>query len=114
MSAAARPPGGRATSHGEDVAQRQEGTPAGPSVVMYFRDTCPYCLRAERLLRARGVRDIDKIRIDEDPDLRRQMIARTGARTVPQIFIGAVHVGDGDALFAMDQAGTLALLLQGP
>jgi glutaredoxin 3 len=81
-------------------------------VTMYCTAVCPYCVRAESLLRQRGVADIDKIRIDEDPAQRDAMIARTGRRTVPQIYIGDTHVGGCDDLHALDRAGGLAPLLQ--
>ncbi len=82
-------------------------------VVMYSTGVCPYCMRAEQLLRARGVTEIEKIRIDLDPARRDEMIARTSRRTVPQIFIGDTHVGGFDDLAALDQAGKLAPLLAG-
>ena len=82
-------------------------------VIMYSTSVCPYCVRAEQLLRQRGVAEIDKIRIDADPALRDQMIARTGRRTVPQIYIGDTHVGGFDDLAALDRAGGLTPLLAG-
>ncbi|MFN7641476.1 MAG: glutaredoxin 3 [Burkholderiales bacterium] len=81
-------------------------------VTMYCTAVCPYCTRAESLLRQRGVADIDKIRIDEEPAQRDAMIARTGRRTVPQIYIGETHVGGCDDLQALDRAGGLLPLLQ--
>ncbi len=82
-------------------------------VQMYTTAVCPYCVRAEQLLRQRGVTDIDKIRIDVDPQRRDEMIERTGRRTVPQIFIGDRHIGGCDDLYACDRAGELAPLLAG-
>ena len=82
-------------------------------VVMYSTAVCPYCQRAEQLLRARGVEDIEKVRIDQDPAQRDAMIERTGRRTVPQIFIGDQHVGGYDDLAALDRAGKLVPMLQG-
>ena len=82
-------------------------------VQMYSTAVCPYCVRAEQLLRARGVTDIEKIRIDLDPARRDEMIERTGRRTVPQIFIGDRHVGGCDDLYACDRAGELTALLAG-
>jgi len=79
---------------------------------MYTTATCPYCIRAERLLTERGVGPIDKLRIDLDPSLRAEMIRTTGRRTVPQIFIGDLHVGGFEELAALDRAGKLAGLLQ--
>ena len=86
--------------------------PVNPTVTMYCTATCPYCVRAEGLLRQRGVTDLVKIRIDEDPAQRNVMIARTGRRTVPQIYIGDRHVGGCDDLHALDRAGGLVPLLQ--
>lgn len=81
-------------------------------VTMYSTAVCPYCVRAEALLKQRGVTAIDKIRIDEDPAERDRMIERTGRRTVPQIYIGERHVGGFDDLAALDRAGELAPLLK--
>ena len=80
-------------------------------VIMYSTAVCPYCIRAEQLLKARGVADIEKIRIDLDPARRDEMMSRTGRRTVPQIYIGETHVGGFDDLSALDQAGGLKPLL---
>ena len=82
-------------------------------VLMYSTAVCPYCQRAEQLLRARGVEAIEKIRIDLEPALRDEMIGRTGRRTVPQIYIGDTHVGGYDDLAALDRAGGLVPLLNG-
>jgi len=81
---------------------------------MYTTAVCPYCQRAEQLLRARGVTEIEKIRIDlDDPTSRDEMMQVTGRRTVPQIFIGEYHVGGCDDLYALDSEGHLAALLAG-
>lgn len=80
-------------------------------VTMYTTEICPYCVRAKALLRQRGVQQIDEIRIDLDPAQRERMMARTGRRTVPQIYIGDTHVGGCDDLFALDQRGGLMPLL---
>lgn len=80
-------------------------------VLMYCTAVCPYCVNAERLLRQRGVADIEKIRVDLQPELRDQMIVKTGRRTVPQIFIGERHIGGFDDLSALDRAGGLTPLL---
>jgi len=80
-------------------------------VVMYSTGVCPYCERAEALLKARGVGAIEKIRVDLDPARRDEMIAKTGRRTVPQIYIGDTHVGGFDDLAALDREGRLAPLL---
>lgn len=82
-------------------------------VLMYSTAVCPYCMRAEQLLNARGVTDIEKVRIDLDPQQRDEMMKKTGRRTVPQIYIGDTHVGGFDDLNALDQAGKLQALLQG-
>jgi len=80
-------------------------------VVMYTTAVCPYCQRAEMLLKQRGVAQIEKIRIDLDPVRRDEMIEKTGRRTVPQIFIGERHVGGFDDLSALDREGGLVPLL---
>lgn len=80
-------------------------------VVMYCKDYCPYCSRAESLLQQRGVTDLEKIHVDQEPTQRDIMIERTGRRTVPQIFIGDKHIGGCDDLMALDRAGGLAPLL---
>jgi glutaredoxin 3 len=79
---------------------------------MYATAVCPYCIRAERLLRAKGVVDLEKIRVDLDPAQRVAMMEMTGRRTVPQIYIGEVHVGGYDDLEALDRAGKLENMLQ--
>lgn len=81
-------------------------------VKMYTTQVCPFCIRAKALLKQRGVDAIDEIRIDLDPAQRQQMMAITGRRTVPQIFIGDTHVGGCDDLIALDHAGGLQPLLQ--
>lgn len=80
-------------------------------VVMYCTAMCPYCTMAEKLLQARGVSEINKIRVDLEPARRDEMVERTGRRTVPQIYIDATHVGGYDDLAALDQAGGLNPLL---
>ncbi len=80
-------------------------------VKMYTTQVCPYCLRAKALLKARGVVAIEEIRIDLDPAARSAMVESTGRRSVPQIFIGATHVGGCDDLVALDQRGGLMRLL---
>jgi glutaredoxin 3 len=82
------------------------------AVRMYTTQVCPYCVRAKALLKQRGVEVIDEVRVDLDPSQRDQMIALTGRRTVPQIFIGQTHVGGCDDLMALDRSGGLAPLLQ--
>jgi len=82
-----------------------------PTVKMYTTAVCPYCIRAKQLLKARGVTEIDEIRIDEQPQARDEMMRSTGRRTVPQIFIGDAHVGGCDDLIALDARGGLLPLL---
>ena len=82
-----------------------------PEVRMYTTAVCPFCQRAEQLLQARGVSVIEKIRIDLDPQRRAEMMAASGRRTVPQIWIGERHVGGFDDLAALDRAGELLSLL---
>lgn len=83
-----------------------------PNVVMYCTAVCPYCVRAEQLLKSKGVSEITKIRIDLNPEERDLMMAKTGRRTVPQIYIGETHVGGFDDLAALDRAGGLDPLLK--
>ena len=80
-------------------------------ILMYSTGTCPFCERAEALLKARGVVHIEKVRVDLEPARRDEMTSRTGRRTVPQIFIGDTHVGGFDDLSALDRAGKLTQLL---
>jgi len=80
-------------------------------VRMYTTQVCPFCIRAKALLRQRGVAQIDEVRVDLDPAQRLHMVALTGRRTVPQIFIGDTHVGGCDELMALDQRGGLMPLL---
>jgi len=86
---------------------------AAPRVLMYSTAVCPFCVRAEQLLRARGVAEIEKVRVDLDPARRAEMMEKTARRTVPQIYIGETHVGGCDELFALDHAGKLLPLLSG-
>lgn len=81
------------------------------SVKMYTTAVCPYCVQAKQILKARGVEQIEEIRIDTDPDQRHKMMEITGRRTVPQIFIGQTHVGGCDDLVALDGRGGLMSLL---
>jgi glutaredoxin 3 len=83
-----------------------------PAVKMYTTAVCPYCIRAKQLLNAKGVAQIEEIRIDTDPAARAHMMEITGRRTVPQIFIGDTHVGGCDDLVALDAKGGLVPLLQ--
>jgi glutaredoxin 3 len=81
------------------------------TVRMYTTQVCPFCVRAKALLKQRGVEAIEEIRIDLDPQARQHMMATTGRRSVPQIFIGGTHVGGCDDLIALDQQGGLMPLL---
>ncbi len=83
-----------------------------PPIKMYTTAVCPYCVRAKQLLKARGVEHIEEVRIDLLPEERDRMMAMTGRRTVPQIFIGDTHVGGCDDLVALDSRGGLVPLLQ--
>ena len=87
---------------------------AMPKIVMYATGVCPFCLMAERLLKAKGVAEIEKIRVDLEPKRREEMMQRTGRRTVPQIYVGERHVGGYDDLAALDRAGGLDPLLAAP
>lgn len=82
-------------------------------VLMYTTGFCPYCQMAERLLASKGISQIEKVRIDLDPQESAAMMAKTGRRTVPQIYIGDTHVGGFDDLTALDRAGKLDPLLSG-
>ena len=82
-------------------------------VTMYTTASCPYCVYAERLLTRKGVTDVLKVRVDLEPARRAEMMQKTGRRTVPQIYIGGVHVGGYDDLVVLDRAGKLQPLLAG-
>lgn len=81
------------------------------NIVMYTTATCPYCVNAERLLISKGVKEINKVRIDLQPEKRDEMMQKTGRRTVPQIYIDERHIGGFDDLRALDMAGELDPLL---
>ena len=85
----------------------------GAKVTMYTTGVCPYCNMAERLLQSKGVAEIEKIRVDLEPEQRAEMMEKTGRRTVPQIYIGETHGGGFDDLSALDRAGELEPLLRG-
>lgn len=80
---------------------------------MYCTAVCPFCRRAEMLLKSRGAEEIEKIRVDLDPVQREEMVRSTGRRTVPQIYLGEVHVGGFDELALLERAGELDALLAG-
>ena len=82
-----------------------------PPVMMYSTAVCPYCIRAESFLKAKGVAEIAKVRVHLDPARRVEMMEKTGRRTVPQIYVGDTHVGGFDDLVALDRAGKLDPLL---
>jgi len=82
-----------------------------PKVTMYTTGFCPYCKMAENLLRSKGIQDIERIRIDLEPEQRIEMMDKTGRRTVPQIYIGDKHVGGYDDLTQLDREGELTALL---
>lgn len=83
-----------------------------PAIVVYATGWCPYCQRARALLAKKGL-EFTEIDVEEDGKLREEMIARSGKRTVPQIFIGDKHVGGCDDLLALDGSGGLDRLIQG-
>ncbi|HEY6241820.1 MAG TPA: glutaredoxin 3 [Burkholderiales bacterium] len=80
-------------------------------VRMYSTAVCPFCVRAERLLKSKGITEIEKIRVDLDPRQRAEMRQETGRRTVPQIYIDDRHVGGFEELAELEHAGKLELLL---
>ncbi|QSA98350.1 glutaredoxin 3 [Methylococcus sp. EFPC2] len=86
---------------------------AMPKIKMYSTAVCPFCVAAEKLLRTKGIEQIDKIRVDLEPQKRQEMMEKTRRRTVPQIYIDDYHVGGFDDLVALERAGRLDDLLQG-
>jgi glutaredoxin 3 len=80
-------------------------------VKIYTTAVCPYCVQAKQILKARGVVQLEEIRVDTDPAQRQKMMELTGRRTVPQIFVGQTHVGGCDDLMALDARGGLMPLL---
>jgi len=80
-------------------------------VMMYSTGVCPYCTMAEKLLRSKGVAEIEKVRVDLDPARREEMMQKTGCRTVPQIYIGESHIGGFDELSALEKTGGLDVML---
>jgi glutaredoxin 3 len=83
-----------------------------PQITVYITDWCPYCRRARNLLTGKSA-TFHEINVEEEPKFREEMIARSGRRTVPQIFIGDKHVGGCDDLFALEESGELDRLIQG-
>ena len=95
-----------------DGSSREHAAATGDAlVVMYCTEWCPYCRRADRLLESKGVTSVHRIRVDLEPDRRREMKERSGRTTVPQVFIRGHHVGGYDDLAALDRAGKLDALL---
>lgn len=82
------------------------------AVLMYCTAACPYCQAAERLLADKGVADLTRVRVDLEPARRAEMDTKSGRRTVPQIWIGKLHVGGYDELYELERAGKLDALLQ--
>ena len=97
------------------IAEAERKTGDGKRVIaevmMYATAVCPFCNFAERLLRAKGVAEIAKVRVDLEPARRVEMMSKTGRRTVPQIYIGDFHVGGYEDLVALDRAGKLEPML---
>jgi len=81
-------------------------------VLMYLTAACPFCQSAERLLAQKGVRDVERVRVDLEPERRVEMMQKSGRRTVPQIWIGERHIGGCDDLYALESKGGLDPLLQ--
>jgi len=80
-------------------------------VVLYTTRYCPYCIRAKHLLTSKGV-DYQEIAVDGEPQLREEMIQKSGRYTVPQIWIGEEHVGGCDELYLLERQGRLDTMLQ--
>lgn len=83
-----------------------------PEVVIYTSSHCPFCASAKRLLAARGVSQYREISIDGSTQTRDEMVALTGRRTVPQIYINRQHVGGFDDLATLDRSGGLLPLME--
>jgi glutaredoxin 3 len=81
-------------------------------VLMYLTAACPFCQSAERLLAQKGVRDVERVRVDLEPERRVEMMQKSGRRTVPQIWIGERHIGGCDDLYALERQGGLDSLLK--
>lgn len=96
---------------GEGMWIKPKSSNSAAAVVMYSIEGCPYCQKAERLLRSKGVETIQMIRVDRHPERRQEMVLRTGRRTVPQIYIGERHIGGFDDLSALESSGGLDSLL---
>ncbi len=83
-----------------------------PTVTIYSTAVCPYCVMAKNFLKSRG-REWVEVRVDADPAEREKMVALTRRTSVPQIFVGDVHVGGYDDMMALQRAGKLEPLLEG-
>ncbi|MEK9872660.1 MAG: glutaredoxin 3 [Betaproteobacteria bacterium] len=81
-----------------------------PNVELYSTDWCPFCRRAEKLLSDKGI-GFTKIKLDDEPGRKEELVNRSGRRTVPQIFIAGLHIGGCDDLFAIERSGQLDKLL---
>jgi glutaredoxin 3 len=81
-------------------------------VLMYLTAACPFCQSAERLLAQKGVQDVERVRVDLEPERRAEMMQKSGRRTVPQIWIGSRHIGGCDDLYALERQGGLDSLLK--
>lgn len=79
-------------------------------VIMYTTAICPFCVNAKQLLKSKGVA-FEEVRVDREPRLREHMMAESGQRTVPQIWVGETHVGGFTDLWALDKSGKLDDLL---
>lgn len=79
-------------------------------VLMYTTAICPYCINAKKLLAEKGVA-IEEVRVDREPQLRQEMMAKSKQRTVPQIWIDDLHVGGFNELWMLDKGGKLDALL---
>jgi glutaredoxin 3 len=80
-------------------------------VLMYCTAACPYCQAADRLLARKGVKDVERVRVDLEPGRRAEMKQKSGRHTVPQIWIGGRHIGGSDELHDLEQSGELDQLL---
>ena len=81
------------------------------NVVIYSSNYCPFCIRAKQLLQSKGL-VFEELVVDGDPELRQQMMQKSGRHTVPQIWVGTTHVGGCDDLFALERAGEFDALVQ--
>ena len=78
---------------------------------MYCTATCPYCQAADRLLARKGIREVERVRVDLEPARREEMVQKSGRQTVPQIWIDGRHVGGSDELQHLEHSGELDQLL---